>query len=165
MPSIETDVRSDLKDAADVDAVKVFADNIQQLLLAPPLGRSVVLGIDPGQRTGCKCVVVDDTGKLLTHALIQLVGGPAALEQARQTLTGLLTKYAPVAVAVGNGTHGRETADFTRDVLARLPAPADAAKKKPMVVLVSESGASVYSASEVASRKPRSSVGSIAAWL
>ena len=150
MPSIETDVRSDLKDAADVDAVKVFADNIKELLLAPPLGRSVVLGIDPGQRTGCKCVVVDDTGKLLTHALIQLVGGPAALEQARLTLTALLTKYAPVAVAVGNGTHGRETADFTRDVLAKLPAPADAAKKKPLVVLVSESGASVYSASDVA---------------
>ncbi|CAN5746104.1 Tex family protein [soil metagenome] len=148
LPSIETDVRGDLKDAADVEAVKVFADNLEQLLLAPPLGRSVVLGIDPGQRTGCKCVVVDDTGKLLTHALIQLVGGPASLEQARQTLTALLTKYAPVAVAVGNGTHGRETSDFAREVLAKLPA--DAKAKQAIVVLVSESGASVYSASDVA---------------
>ena len=150
MPSIETDVRGDLKEVADLDAVKVFADNIRELLLAPPFGRNVVLGIDPGQRTGCKCVVVDDTGKLLTHALIQLVGGPAALDQARQTLSALLAKYAPVAVAVGNGTHGRETADFTRDVLAKLPAGPHSPKPKAMVVLVSESGASVYSASDVA---------------
>ncbi len=150
MPSIETDVRGDLKEIADLDAVKVFADNIRELLLAPPFGRNVVLGIDPGQRTGCKCVVVDDTGKLLTHALIQLVGGPAALDQARQTLSALLAKYAPVAVAVGNGTHGRETADFTRDVLAKLPAGPQGQKPKAMVVLVSESGASVYSASDVA---------------
>ena len=148
LPSIETDVRSDLKDAADVEAVNVFADNLEQLLLAPPLGRSVVLGIDPGQRSGCKCVVVDDTGKLLTNALIQLVGGPASLEQARQTLTALLTKYVPIAVAVGNGTHGRETSDFAREVLAKLPAGAPA--KQAIVVLVSESGASVYSASDVA---------------
>ena len=150
MPSIETDVRGDLKETADLDAVKVFADNIRELLLAPPFGRNVVLGIDPGQRTGCKCVVVDDTGKLLTHALIQLVGGPAALEQARQTLTALLATYAPVAVAVGNGTHGRETADFTRAVLAKLPEAPQGHQPKPIVVLVSVSGASVYSASEVA---------------
>ena len=148
LPSIEGDVRGDLKEAAHLDAVKVFADNLKELLLAPPLGRSVVLGIDPGQRTGCKCVVVDDTGKLLTHALIQLVGGPASLEQAKKTLTELVTKFKPFAIAVGNGTHGRETADFSREVLKSLPASA-----KPgdvLVVLVSESGASVYSASDVA---------------
>jgi protein Tex len=147
MPSIESDVRSDLKEASDIEAVKVFADNLKQLLLAPPLGRSVVLGIDPGQRTGCKCVVVDDTGKLLTHALIQLVGGPASLEQAKKTLADLVTKHKPFAIAVGNGTHGRETADFSRAVLRALPGDAVA---RTMVVLVSESGASVYSASDVA---------------
>jgi len=143
MPSIESDMRADLKEASDVEAVKIFAENVSKLLLAPPLGRRTVLGIDPGQRTGCKCVVVDDTGKLLTHALIQLVGGPAALEQARRTLTDLVTKHRPFAVAVGNGTHGRETADFSRDVLKALGSDA-------LVALVSESGASVYSASDVA---------------
>jgi uncharacterized protein len=143
LPSIESDMRADLKEASDVEAVKIFAENVSKLLLAPPLGRRAVLGIDPGQRTGCKCVVVDDTGKLLTHALIQLVGGPAALEQARRTLTELVTKHRPFAIAVGNGTHGRETADFCRDVLKQL-------SPETLVVLVSESGASVYSASDVA---------------
>ena len=81
-PSIESDVRSDLKEKSDVEAVKIFAENVGKLLLAAPLGRHVVLGIDPGQRTGCKCVVVDDTGKLLTHTVIHLVQGPAQLEQA-----------------------------------------------------------------------------------
>jgi uncharacterized protein len=143
LPSIESDMRSDLKEASDVEAVKIFAENVSKLLLAPPLGRRTVLGIDPGQRTGCKCVVVDDTGKLLTHALIQLVGGASALEQAKKTLTDLVTKHRPFALAVGNGTHGRETADFSRDVLKGLGSSA-------LVVLVSESGASVYSASDVA---------------
>ena len=143
MPSIESDMRGDLKEASDVEAVKIFAENLSKLLLAPPLGRRVVLGIDPGQRTGCKCVVVDDTGKLLTHALIQLVGGAAALEQARKTLGDLLQKHRPFAVAVGNGTHGRETADFARDLAKSIGI-------ETLVALVSESGASVYSASDVA---------------
>jgi uncharacterized protein len=143
MPSIESDLRGDLKEASDVEAVKVFAENVSKLLLAPPLGRRTVLGIDPGQRTGCKCVVVDDTGKLVTHALIQLVGSAGALEQARKTLTDLVTKHRPFALAVGNGTHGRETADFSREVLKAV-AP------DTLVALVSESGASVYSASDVA---------------
>lgn len=143
MPSIESDMRGDLKEASDVEAVKIFAENLSKLLLAPPLGRRVVLGIDPGQRTGCKCVVVDDTGKLLTHALIQLVGGASALEQARKTLGDLLQKHRPFAVAVGNGTHGRETADFARDLAKSIGV-------ETLVALVSESGASVYSASDVA---------------
>lgn len=143
MPSIESDMRGDLKEYADVEAVKIFASNMRKLLLAAPLGRRVVLGIDPGQRTGCKCVVVDDTGKLLTHALIQLVGGAGPLEQAKRTLADLVRKHAPFAIAVGNGTHGRETADFARALLAELAPQA-------VVVLVSESGASVYSASDVA---------------
>jgi uncharacterized protein len=88
-------------------------------------------------------VVVDDTGKLHTHALLLLVGGASALEQAKKTLTDLVTKHRPFALAVGNGTHGRETADFSRDVLKGLGSSA-------LVVLVSESGASVYSASDVA---------------
>ncbi len=143
LPSIESDVRADLKQRSDVAAVQVFAENVSKLLLAAPLGRHVVLGIDPGQRTGCKCVVVDDTGKLLTYTLINLVTGDAAREHARRTVLDLVTTHRPRAIAVGNGTHGRETADFCRDVLRQ-------AKHDTMTVLVSESGASVYSASDVA---------------
>jgi uncharacterized protein len=143
LPSVESDVRVDLKLKADRDAVGVFAENLRKLLLAAPLGRRVVLGIDPGQRTGCKCVVVDDTGKLLEHALIHLVHGEGALASSRKTLRDLIARFKPYAIAVGNGTHGRETADFSREVLKE-------AGETAIVVLVSESGASVYSASDVA---------------
>jgi uncharacterized protein len=146
LPSVESDVRVDLKLKADRDAVGVFAENLRKLLLAAPLGRRVVLGIDPGQRTGCKCVVVDDTGKLLENALIQLVQGDGALAASKKTLKDLLKRHKPYAIAVGNGTHGRETADFSRDVLKEIGDEA----KGTLVVLVSESGASVYSASDIA---------------
>jgi uncharacterized protein len=143
-PSIESDLRIEMKLAADRDAVGVFAENLRRLLLAAPLGRRAVLGIDPGQRTGCKCVVVDDTGKLVTHTLINLVQGEGALAHAKRTVADLVAKHAPYAIAVGNGTHGRETADFCRDLLKELK------KTDVLVVPVSESGASVYSASDVA---------------
>ena len=142
-PSIENDLRVDMKLAADRDAVGVFAENLRGLLLSPPLGGRTVLGIDPGQRTGCKCVVVDDTGKLLTHTLVNLVQGDHALSHAKKTIGDLIAKYSPHAIAVGNGTHGRETADFCREVVKE-------AKSSAMIILVSESGASVYSASDVA---------------
>ncbi|HEX4445681.1 MAG TPA: Tex family protein [Polyangiaceae bacterium] len=142
-PSLETAIRAEMKLAADRDAVSVFAENLRGLLLAAPLGRRVVLGIDPGQRTGCKCVVVDDTGKLVEHTVFYLVSGDGPLAAAKETLRTLLTRRRPFAIAVGNGTHGRETADFCRDVVKAAGAAA-------LVVLVSESGASVYSASDVA---------------
>jgi protein Tex len=142
-PSLESEVRAERKLLADHEAIGIFAENLRKLLLQPALGRKVVLGIDPGQRTGCKCVAVDDTGKLLDHTLINLVAGEAALAQARKTLAGLLERHRPFAIAVGNGTHGRETADFCREVLK-------ASKREAVVVMVSESGASVYSASDVA---------------
>jgi uncharacterized protein len=142
-PSIEAEVRAQSKVAADRDAIAVFAENTRRLLLAPALGRKVVLGIDPGQRTGCKCVVTDDTGKLVHHDVIHLVSGEDALARAKATLRALLARYSPFAIAVGNGTHGRETADFCRDVVRTASAGA-------IVVMVNESGASVYSASEVA---------------
>ncbi len=142
-PSLETEVRIERKLVADREAIGIFAENLRKLLLQPALGRKVVLGIDPGQRTGCKCVVVDDTGKLLEHTLINLVQGDRGLEHAKRTLAELLLRHRPFAVAVGNGTHGRETADFCRDVLKE-------SKREAVVVMVSESGASVYSASDVA---------------
>jgi uncharacterized protein len=144
LPSITSDLKAEKKIAADRDAIQVFAENLRGLLLAAPLGQRTVLGIDPGQRTGCKCVVVDDTGRLVDHTLINLVTGDAALAHAKKTIAGLLAKHRPFAIGVGNGTHGRETADFCRDLLR------DQSGTKPIVVLVSEAGASVYSASDVA---------------
>lgn len=150
LPSIEGDVRDDLKTRSDLAAVGIFADNLSKLLLAAPLGRRVVLGIDPGQRTGCKCVIVDDTGTLRTHTLINLVAGDAAREHAKRTILDLVAKHAPFAIAVGNGTHGRETADFCRQVLREAPRGSSGTTQDVVVVLVSEAGASVYSASDVA---------------
>jgi uncharacterized protein len=144
-PSIVTDLRVEMKMAADREAAVVFAENLRRLLLAAPLGRRSVLGIDPGQRTGCKCVVVDDTGTLRHHTLINLVAGEEAHARAQKTLIEVLDRHRPYAVAVGNGTHGRETADFCRDLLRELGRDKDV-----IVVMVNEAGASVYSASDVA---------------
>ncbi len=144
--SVEVDVRVELKLAADKAAIDVFAKNLRELLLAAPLGTRHVLGIDPGQRTGCKCVVVDETGKLLEHETIYLVQGEGALAKAKQSLKAMLARHPIVAVAVGNGTHGRETEAFARDVLREVGVEGGL----PFVVSVSEAGASIYSASDVA---------------
>lgn len=140
---IETDIRVELKQGADTGAVDVFAQNLRELLLAPPFGVRSVIGIDPGFRTGCKIVVLDATGRLLEHGVVypteprrDIVGTERRLEQ-------WIEKYDVAAVAIGNGTGGRETFAVARD-FAKREAP-DVA-----VVLVNESGASVYSASEVA---------------
>ncbi len=144
--SVEVDVRVELKLASDKAAIDVFAKNLRELLLAAPLGTRYVLGIDPGQRTGCKCVVVDGTGKLLEHETVYLVQGDASVERAKQTLKGMLARHPVVAIAVGNGTHGRETEAFARDVLREIGAK----DGEPCVVSVSEAGASIYSASDIA---------------
>jgi uncharacterized protein len=144
LPTVQSDVRVDLKMAADRAAVEVFASNLRELLLAAPFGTKMVLGIDPGQRTGCKCVVVDDTGKLLENTTFYLVQGADATERARQTLRALCKKFPLRAVAVGNGTHGRETEAFVKEVLAAE------GLKEVLCLPVSEAGASIYSASDVA---------------
>jgi uncharacterized protein len=141
-PSIESEVRVEAKLRADREAVEVFAQNLRAVLLASPLGPRTVIGIDPGQRTGCKVAVVDATGRLLEHTLLHLVQGDAAMERSRQTLKALITRHRPMAIAVGNGTHGRETEHFARECVGT-----DA---QPFVTLVNESGASVYSASDIA---------------
>ena len=146
--SVEVDVRVELKLSADKAAIDVFAKNLRELLLAAPLGTRYVLGIDPGQRTGCKCVVVDETGKLLEHETVYLVQGDASVERAKHTLKAMLARHPIVAIAIGNGTHGRETEAFARDVLREIGAPSAAGE--PCVVSVSEAGASIYSASDVA---------------
>jgi uncharacterized protein len=151
VPSAQSDVSSELKERSDREAIAVFAENLQQLLLAAPFGGQRVLGIDPGQRTGCKCAVVDETGKLLEHTTFNLVTGDAALQQARATLRRLCATHRPRAIAVGNGTHGRETEAFVRKLLADEGLAANGpAGSGAFCVSVSETGASVYSASEIA---------------
>ncbi|MET0410772.1 MAG: Tex family protein, partial [Polyangiaceae bacterium] len=141
-PQIASDVRGELKQHSDLSAIDVFAKNLRELLLAPRFGDAPVLGIDPGQRTGCKCAAIDGTGRLLEHGTVYLVQGDAALRQAEQALVALCKKHRVRAVAVGNGTHGRETLTFVRDAL-RAAGLADV-----MAVSVNEAGASVYSASD-----------------
>ncbi|MDX9722510.1 MAG: Tex family protein [Myxococcota bacterium] len=141
--SIESDLRIELKLRSDRDAVEVFATNLRNLLLAPPLGMATVIGIDPGLRTGCKCAVVDETGKFLEYFTINPHTGES--RTAAKVLMAAIAKFQPRAIAVGNGTAGRETESFVRDCLAETElTPA------PFVVLVNEAGASIYSASDVA---------------
>lgn len=140
--SIESDVRVKLKQTADVEAVDVFAKNVENLLLAPPLGAQPVVAIDPGIRTGCKCAALDCTGKYLDSIVIF----PQTKErQSTEQLMQFISKYRPKAIAIGNGTAGRETEAFVRKTVADMPSAS-----KPYVVLVSESGASIYSASDIA---------------
>ncbi|GAB4113603.1 MAG: Tex family protein [Sandaracinaceae bacterium] len=144
LPSVENDVRVELKMKADRAAVEVFADNLKHLLLAAPLGAKCVIGVDPGIRTGCKIAVLDATGKFLENATIYPGQGAAKDEEARRIVVAYAKKYEPFAFAVGNGTAGRETESFVRKALA------EAGMTTVLVVPVSESGASVYSASDVA---------------
>ena len=139
--SMETETRLAAKKKADDTAIKVFADNLRQLLLAPPLGQKAVLAIDPGFRTGCKTVCLDRQGKLLHNETIFPLMSEKARDEAAQTVRDLCSKFTIEALAVGNGTAGRETEAFLR--LAGLP-------KEIPVVMVNESGASIYSASKTA---------------
>ncbi len=142
-PSIEVELRLEAKQRADEAAIGVFADNLRNLLLAPPAGGKKVLGIDPGLRTGCKLAAVDETGRFLDHATIYPHTGEGKAEAARRELLRLIEKHDSGMIAVGNGTAGRETEQFARETLA-------AAGKELPVAMVSEAGASVYSASEIA---------------
>ena len=144
LPSACTDLRVDLKMASDRAAVLIFAQNLRELLLAPPMGSKRVLGIDPGQRTGCKCAVVADTGEFLDQEVLYLVQGDEAMARSRKLLVGLIRKHNIAAVAVGNGTHGRETESFVREALKTE------ALSSVICVSVNEAGASVYSASDLA---------------
>lgn len=142
-PSLENESRAEQKKRADAEAIRVFGENLRQLLLAPPLGTRRILAVDPGFRTGCKVVCLDNQGALLAHAVIQPHAGSAhAREEAGRTVLALLKDHTMEAVAVGNGTAGRETEQFLR-ALPQWPADVP-------VIMVSESGASVYSASEIA---------------
>ncbi|HUR56182.1 MAG TPA: Tex-like N-terminal domain-containing protein, partial [Opitutaceae bacterium] len=137
-PAMETEMRLESKHRADEAAIRVFADNIRQLLLSPALGQKAVLALDPGFRTGCKTVVLDRQGKLLHHDVLFPDRSPA---EAKEKLEGFVKFFHVEAIAIGNGTAGRETEAFVRTL--GLPATIP-------IVMVNESGASIYSASEVA---------------
>ncbi|MDX2191187.1 MAG: Tex family protein [Bacteroidota bacterium] len=140
-PSIENEFRAIAKIKADEEAIKVFAENLKQLLLAPPLGSKRILAIDPGIRTGCKVVCINEEGKLLTDDIIYPFEPQRDIKGATETLISLVSKHKVEAIAIGNGTAGRETEEIVRKI--SFP-------HNVQIFLVNESGASIYSASEIA---------------
>ena len=141
LPTTETYMRLEMKKRADDEAVKIFAGNVRELLMAAPLGQKRVMGIDPGFRTGCKVVCLDAQGALLFHDVIYIVQSDAKLNEAKDKILGLCARFEIEAIAIGNGTASRETEAFVRSL--GLP-------NSMKIVMVNESGASIYSASDVA---------------
>ena len=142
-PSLIREVRSDRKEYADLESIQTFEANLRNLLLAAPAGRKPTLAIDPGFRTGCKVVVLSDTGKYLSYKAIFPHTGAEKRKQAAKTIKDLINKYKIELIAIGNGTASRETDGFMSEVLRDLD-------RQPIKVMVNESGASIYSASDVA---------------
>jgi len=140
-PSMETDIRHSIKEQADAEALSVFARNLREILMSSPMGQKAVLAIDPGYRTGCKVVCLDWQGKLLHHTIIYLKQSSLRTKEATKTIIDLIERFNIEAIAIGNGTASRETETFIRGL--GLPGEIP-------VVMVNESGASVYSASEAA---------------
>jgi uncharacterized protein len=137
------DARLEKKDAADIESIKTFESNLRQLLLASPAGMKPTLGLDPGFRTGCKMVAIDETGKFMEYHAIFPHQAEAQREVAAKMVLSQLEKYDIELIAIGNGTAGRETEEFVQQTIKKM-------KKKPVIVIVNESGASVYSASQAA---------------
>jgi uncharacterized protein len=140
MPAMETEMRAEAKKRADEEAIRVFAENIRQLLLAAPLGQKRVLALDPGFRTGCKVVCLDEQGTLLANTAVYPHIGPGQAAEAGHTIQDWVKKYKVQAIAIGNGTAGRETESFVRTLKL----------EGITIIMVNESGASIYSASEAA---------------
>lgn len=140
-PSLETESRHLAKERADAEAIRVFAQNLRELLMASPLGQKAVLAIDPGYRTGCKVVCLDRQGKLLHNTVIYPTQSGKQAEEAKKSILDIVERFSIEAIAIGNGTASRETEEFVHklDLKKRIP-----------IVLVNESGASIYSASQIA---------------
>lgn len=138
-PQLESEALSKKKEKSDEDAIRVFAENVRQLLLAAPLGEKRCLAIDPGFRTGCKVAALNATGNLMEHANIFPHEPQNEKGKSLETIQKLINKYAVEAIAIGNGTAGRETEDWLRNAHLNIP-----------IYMVNESGASIYSASEIA---------------
>ena len=144
-PAIETEFAASCKEKADTEAIRVFADNLRQLLLESPLGQKRVMALDPGFRTGCKLVVLSAQGDLLRHTVVFL-----NTKQATETIQQLLHQYQIEAIAIGNGTASRETEQMVRVSLDTIDSTPYTLHHTPQTFVVSESGASVYSASKIA---------------
>ena len=144
-PAIETEFAASSKEKADTEAIRVFADNLRQLLLESPLGQKRVLALDPGFRTGCKLVILSAQGDLLKHTVVFL-----NTKQATDTLQQLIHQHQIEAIAIGNGTASRETEQMVRVALDTIASTPYTIHHTPQVFVVSESGASVYSASKIA---------------
>ena len=145
-PSIEREIRNMLTEKAAANAIKVFALNTKELLLAPPVKGKVVIGLDPGYRTGCKVAVVDRTGKVLDTGVIYVTHSAAQMEQAKALIKRLIAKYSVNCISIGNGTASKETEIFASEVLHEISADVS-------YMVVSEAGASVYSASKLAAQE------------
>lgn len=144
LPSVKNEIHAKLKEKSDEHAIKVFSENVRRVLLGSPYGPKCVLGVDPGLRTGCKVALVDKGGNYVSHTVMHILGEGA--ETKAKTLIGEVTKQIKIeAIAVGNGTAGRETEIFLKKILKEL-----GKDKEIPVIMVNESGASVYSASDVA---------------
>ena len=148
-PSIEREIRSEMSANAAEESIKVFAANLRQMLLQPPLKSSVILGLDPGYAHGCKTAVIDGTGKVLDTAIIYPVresASAAKVEAAKKKVKEFIQKYGVNAIAIGNGTASRETESFAAEIIKEVP-------QEVSYMVVSEAGASVYSASKVAAEE------------
>ena len=147
-PSVEREIRADLTDRASASAIQVFGKNLHQLLMAPPVKGRITLGVDPGFRTGCKLAVVDENGKVLATGVghFTLPGQEAAKARARRDIIDLCRRFGVTAIAIGNGTASREAEQFIASLLPELPQGA-------AYMIVSEAGASVYSASKLAAEE------------
>lgn len=145
-PSVEREIRNMLTDNAAANAIKVFALNTKELLLQPPLKGKTVIGLDPGYRTGCKVAVVDPTGKVLDTGVIYVTHSEAQKKQAEQLIKSLIAKHDVDAISIGNGTASKETEIFAANLLKEV-------NKKVSYMVVSEAGASVYSASKLAAEE------------
>lgn len=145
-PSIEREIRSELSAEAQEGAIKVFSSNLRQLLMAPPVKDTVTLGLDPGYAHGCKTAVVDATGKVLDTAVVYLTRSKGEAEKAKKILTDMIIRNKVTTIAIGNGTASRETEMFTAELIKDIP-------HKVSYMVVSEAGASVYSASKLAAEE------------
>lgn len=146
-PSIEREIRSEMTANAAEESIKVFASNLRQLLLQPPLKNSVILGLDPGYRTGCKVAVIDATGKVLDTNVVYCTPGPKTnIEASKKIIKNLILKHGVTTISIGNGTASRETESFTAELLKEIDRPIS-------YMVVSEAGASVYSASKLAAEE------------
>ncbi len=145
-PAVEREIRNDLTERASTDAIKVFAENTAQLLMQPPVRGKVAIGLDPGYRTGCKVAAVDETGKVLDTAVIYCAPPHSKTEEAKKIITNLVNKYGVKMFAIGNGTASHETEVFASDLIKELDCGIT-------YMVVSEAGASVYSASKLAAQE------------